>query len=138
MLLPVRDFGDVEVLRHEVREPVALGELARHVPKFLQVLRLGALGDLGGEGRVSALSASAGNEVFPLGLFGQREKSLAAVDAAVDHALVDRMILDHGKPGLAEALAEPFGKRLRVLLPERVRKGFEEAGRRGHAGPMEM
>jgi hypothetical protein len=68
--------------------------------------------------------------VGALGLFGQGEEGLGALQRAVDQRLVESMVADDGETVPAERRAQGFGEALGVGLV------LSKGNGRDHRGPM--
>jgi len=98
------------------------------VPEFLEICLGGALGILGGEGGVAALSAAVAAVIGHFRDVGHCEESLGDTQVFVDDALVNGVAGDHGEACLAEGLSQRLGKGGLILVPERVGDRFEILG----------
>ena len=92
-----------------------------------------ALGGLDPERRVAARAAAAGDEIFALHLFGQREERLGLVLGAVDQLVGDAVVGDDREAIFLEAAAELLGEGVGVAVGVVQRNGRDVVvGDRSH------
>ena len=121
-VLEARHLRRPDVVGHVAAERMARRQVAADVPEFLEVVRSRALGGLDPERRVAARPAAAGDEIFALHLFGQREERLRLLLGAADQRVGDAVVGDDREAVILEAAAELLRRRRRDRARRRSAK----------------